>query len=324
MNIIRDASDVGIDFLHHVFASQGYLAASSEDYGWLVSETFVLPFYIDRILFIRRMIFTNQPIPLMAGVCSEELQLAFINAVVDRVERSGLCDYISKPQSNAVFDVAPQRGVFCPWGTFETKINCTDEDLLKSFHSKHRNVIGKAIRDGVSIRPIFDLIIVHDNIRATLLRQKLPYYPSLEFVQNLVKQLPNQVLIMGAYWKDALQGVALVPFDSQRGYYLYGGSIENPTGGSLNLLQYEIMRQLRDRGVSVYDFVGARLDVDEGSKYEGIQRFKSRFGAELHEGKAFRVVFSRFKFFLFQFMLKTYFYLRGLSYIDPIDLLRSK
>ena len=84
------------------------------------------------------------------------------------------------------------------------------------------------------------------------------------------------------------------------------------------------MRQLRDRGVSVYDFVGARLDVDEGSKYEGIQRFKSRFGAELHEGKAFRVVFSRFKFFLFQFMLKTYFYLRGLSYIDPIDLLRSK
>ena len=71
---------------------------------------------------------------------------------------------------------------------------------------------------------------------------------------------------------------------------MYGGSVEKPYSGSLNLLQFEAMKFLQSRGVREYDLVGARIKVEQGSKYEGIQRFKSRFGARLVQGYAFRTI----------------------------------
>lgn len=322
VEIIRDETRVGIDFGRHVFADKGYLAAQSANFGWLASEYFVLPFYVDNILIFRRLIFTAAPIVKDGPRDDLESLQVFLDAAVETVEHSHLCDFISKPQSSAVFEAAPMRAICCPWGTYETRIDRPDEALLKSFHSKHRNVINKAIRDGVTVEVVSDLRTVQENIQSTLIRQKLPYYPSLAFVQDLCKRLPGHVLTLGAFHEGRLQGVALVPFDTERGYYLYGGSVEAPYGGALNLLQYEVMRCLRDKGVVYYDFVGARIDVEEGSKYEGIQRFKSRFGAELRKGLAFRVVFSPAKFALFTLMIKLYFALKGRSYVDPIDQLR--
>lgn len=324
VEIIREAGRVSIDLRRHVFASAGYLSAQSDNFGWLVSEHFVLPFYIENVLIFRRLIFTAAPICIDEQSTETTALQLFLDMAIEVIGKSQLCDFITKPQSNAVFEAAPQRAVCCSWGTYETRIDKPDDAMLKTFHSKHRNVINKAIRDGVTIEVISDMRTLQGNIRETLLRQKLPYYPSLTFVQDLCVQLPGQVLTLGAFHNGQLQGVALVPFDADRGYYLYGGSIEAPYSGALNLLQYEAMRRLRDKGVKYYDFVGARLDVEVGSKYEGIQRFKSRFGAELREGLAFRVVFSPFKFKLFTVMVKAYFLLKGHSYVDPIDQLRVR
>lgn len=323
LEVIKDANKVGIDFSQHVFASQGYLSACSGNYGWVVSDGFVLPFYVDKVLIFRRLIFTTAVIAKQEGGTAKGQQI-FLDKAVQILGSLGLCDFISKPQSNAVFEVAPSQGVSCPWGTYETGIDRPDEALLKSFHSKHRNVINKAMRDGVVVRPVDDLSVVQENIRQTLLRQKLPYYPSLGFVHALAERLPGQMMTMGAYHQDQLQGVALVLFDAKRGYYLYGGSVENPVGGALNLLQYEVMRRLRDMGAVYYDFVGARIDVEEGSKYEGIQRFKSRFGADLRKGYAFRVIFSPLKYALFSLAVKLYFRLKGWTYVDPIDQIRAQ
>jgi hypothetical protein len=322
VNLVRTANLVGIDFTRHVFASEEYLSAQSSKYGWLVSDGFVLPFYLENILIFRRLIFTSAPICRSDQPPKLSAMQDFLDSAVSALDRNRLCDFISKPQSNAVFQVAPKRAVYCHWGTYETRIDRSDDVLLKSFHSKHRNVINKAKRDGVIVKSILDLRVVQQNIRETLLRQRLPFFPSLTFIQRLCARLPGQILTLGAFHNGQLQGVALVPFDAERGYYLYGGSIENPYGGSLNLLQFEVMRRLRDKGVLFYDFVGARINVEEGSKYEGIQRFKLRFGADLQKGFAFRVVFSPFKFALFSFLVKVYFALRGLSYVDPIDKLK--
>lgn len=325
IELIKDPGRIAREFpAAGVFASPGYLAACSSEYGWFVSDRYALPFYVDRIKIFRRLVFTDAPIP-RAGAASDIAGLqAFVDGVVGLARELRLCDFISKPQSNAVFAVAPSGSTSCPWGTYEVRIDRSDEELLKAFHGKHRNVINKAMRDGVTVEILGDLRVAQETIRDTLLRQKLPYYPSLSFVQELSERLPGQLLVMAAYADKALQGVALVPFDSDRGYYLSGGSIARPATGALNLLQFEIMRHLRDRGVSVYDFVGARLEVEPGSKFEGIQNFKARFGCTLREGKAFRVVFSPLKFVLFQTAVKAYFALKGWGkYEDPIDQLKT-
>ncbi|AAQ61684.1 lipid II:glycine glycyltransferase FemX [Chromobacterium violaceum] len=324
VKIIKDVNKVNGDFESHVFASEGYLKACSDEYGWFCGHGVVLPFYIDKILIFRRLIFTTAPYGYETNDITHDILSAFMDEVVQVCKGENICDFISKPQSNAVFPVAPTGGVVCDWGSYITKIDLEDEDLIKSYHSKHRNVIVKSMRDGVEVRVIEDEALVQDCVKQTLLRQKLPYYPSLQFVSALRSALPENTLMMAAYHQEQLQGVALVPYDSDCGYYLYGGSIPQPYGGSLNLLQYEVMRQLRDRGVKYYDFVGARLKVEQGGKYEGIQRFKVRFGAQLVKGYAFRVVFSPFKYWLFNFMVRVYFRLKGWEYKDAIDQIRMQ
>jgi hypothetical protein len=323
IKIIFDPAQVPLDFSNHVFAQSSYLKASSEDYGWFVGAGYVLPFYIDKILFFKRLIFTTAPLEYNSTAKRSNVH-QFLDAVIDLCKNNNLCDFISKPQSNAVFPIAPSQSIHCEWGSYVTNIDGSDEDLLKSFHSKHRNVIIKAIKDGVTVSQTTDYVLVQACIKETVSRQNVPYFPSLEFVQTLYRTMESNVLMMAAHYNGELQGVALVLHDMDTGYYLYGGSTPKPHSGSLNLLQYEVMRHLKGKGLKHYDFVGARLFVEAGSKYEGIQRFKSRFGAELQQGYAFRVVFSPFKYHLFNLMAKTYCLLKGWQFEDSIDQLRDK
>lgn len=323
VKITKNEQEVWVDFSQHIFADKTYLSTCSSNYGWLVSNYFVLPYYIDNIFIFKRLIFTTAPISLKRQNDGVLPLQTFVDEATNVVAKSKICDFISKPQSNAVFAVAPRGSVSCPWGTYERLISYPDDELLKSFHVKHRNVIKKAIKDGAEVRDIVDLSVLQGNIRDTLRRQGLPYFPSMDFIETLFSNNRGRVLALGVYYHDELQGVALIPFDSQKGYYLYGGSIPTPHGGALNLLQYVIMQRLRDLGVTRYDFVGARIHVEQGSKYEGIQRFKSRFGAELKQGLAFRVVFSPFKYWLYSAMIKTYFAVKWQRYVDPVDQLRQ-
>ena len=68
---------------------------------------------------------------------------------------------------------------------------------------------------------------------------------------------------------------------------------------AMNLLHWSAMKLMKERGVKYYDFVGARINPDEGSKYEGIQRFKSRFGGELKKGYLWKMPLNKFKYKLF-------------------------
>ncbi|MES2256311.1 MAG: peptidoglycan bridge formation glycyltransferase FemA/FemB family protein [Pseudomonadota bacterium] len=314
VEILRDARAVAIAFDSHIFASPAYLSARSGDYGWVADAKFTLPFYLERIAGVRRLVFTSGPVAQDTQGMQEFLDLA-----VQTIRKAKLCDFIAKPQSSAIFPCAPTQSISAPWGTYEVRLNISDEDILRGFHEKHRNVIRKSIRDGVAIRPLESVRAAHSCIRDTLRRQGLRYYPSELLLQKLENNLSGRIISFGAFHDGALQGVAVVPYDRNTGYYLYGGSVASPHGGSLNLLQFEIMRELRNRGVQRYDLFGARIGVKPGTKYEGIQRFKARFGGELRVGRTFRIVFSPVRYALFNRLADLRMRLEGKRYVDPLN-----
>lgn len=314
VEILRDSPPTTTSLDSHIFASAAYLSARSSNYGWVTDSKFILPFYLDRIAGVRRLIFTCAPIAEDAEGVQEFLDLA-IRALRD----AGLCDFIAKPQSNAVFPCAPTQSLSAPWGTYEVNLNKSDEDLLRSFHEKHRNVIRKSIRDGITIGPLESVQAAYPCIRDTLKRQGLRYYPSEPLLRKLEGNLGGRIISLGAFHEGTLQGVAVVPYDREAGYYLYGGSTASPYGGSINLLQFEIMRELRDRGVKSYDLFGARIGVKPGTKYEGIQRFKARFGGELRVGRTFRTIFNPVRYGLFNRLADLRMRLEGKRYVDPLD-----
>ena len=63
---------------------------------------------------------------------------------------------------------------------------------------------------------------------------------------------------------------------------------------------------MKERGVLLYDFVGARVNPEPGSKLEGIQRFKSRFGGEMKVGYMWRYVNRPVRYKIYNLLLNSY------------------
>ncbi|MDG0817345.1 lipid II:glycine glycyltransferase FemX [Bdellovibrio svalbardensis] len=304
-----------------ILAREAYLRCKSAHYGWIVSKNFIVPFFIDKKLIFKRMVFTFEPV--IHSPEGADLNFFWQEAILE-LKKLKLADFIFKAQSNVVLTCGPQDSVSVPWGTLEVNIHRSDEEILEACHGKHRNVIRKAIKDGVKVRLESNPEVIYQHIHETMLRQNLPYFPSQSYLTCLREELPNNVLFVIAEFEGKIQGCAVVVFDSYRAYYMYGGSVAKPYTGSLNLLHYETMKILRDKGVLVYDLVGARVKVVPGSKQEGIQNFKIRFGAEMRTGIAFRYVFNPIRYKLFNLSAKVFLALKGTKYVDPIDQIRRE
>lgn len=106
---------------------------------------------------------------------------------------------------------------------------------------------------------------------------------------------------------EEIQGCAVLLWRTgSSSYYLHGGSCSHPHSGALNFLHWEAIKKMKARGVLKYDFVGARVSPEPGSKLEGIQRFKSRFGGEMKVGYMWRYVNRPLRYKLYTLMLNSY------------------
>jgi len=326
MKNITKENNLGIKKLNRklpILAQEKYLKIKSDNYGYLVDENFILPYFLDKRLIFVRMVFTYGLIAKKSDLTLDD-EKKFLDTMVEFLKNQKLCDFIYKAQSNVIFNVCPKGADCVPWGSYITNIQKSDEDILNSFHGKHRNVIRKAIKDGVTIEETKDINIIYKIISDTMIRQNIIYYPSLEFLQGLSSKINSNVLFLKATKDGVTQGAGVFIYDHESSYYMYGGSIERPHIGSVNLLHYEAIKILKNRDVQKYDFVGARINFKTGSKYEGLDRFKKRFGGELNKGFAFRFVVNPIKFKLFNIISKIYLKLKGYNYIDPIDSIQGE
>lgn len=317
LKIALKESELGVP-VKNVLASEKYLSIKSDNYGWFVDENFYMPFFFSKKLIFKWMVITYPPITLTMDMSSES-EKAFLDSICLYLKaHRNVCDHITMPQTNVVFNFETTYGENIPWGSYIVDLCKTDDELMLSFHSKHRNVIKKAMKDGVTVNLNADPKDVYQCIKETLIRQHV-HYPEFSYYTALIEKIPNNVGFFTSNYNNEVEGCALVIFDNEHAYYMYGGSIAKPHTGSVNLLQYELMKFLRDKGVKEYDMVGARLVYESGSKYEGIQRFKSRFASGLKRGYTFRFVVSPFKFWLFNKAVSLYCKLNKIEYKDTID-----
>ncbi len=84
------------------------------------------------------------------------------------------------------------------------------------------------------------------------------------------------------------QGVAhsysLFAYSTPCAYWIYGGNIQRQHQGAMKLLQWEATLLFRKLGVCKFDFYGARINPQKGSKQEGINLMKKHLGATLAQG----------------------------------------
>jgi len=288
-----------------VFSCERFLRTQSSEYGWIGGFEnnvllFALPYIVKKKLFFRAMQFQTATIIIDKNAQIEK-EKDFLNGVLKFLGDSKI-DFIIQPANNAVFNAFPDACVSCGFGSYIIDLSETEETLWSCVHSKHRNVINNAANNGVIIeRGEKYLPAAYSMLKLTMDRSMM-WCPTKEEFFAFYEAMKNNVEIFVAFYKNAPQGCAIIPFSRYSAYYMYGGSADKPLLGSMNLLHWEAIKHFKKEGVIRYDFVGARLHPMEGSKMEGLQRFKGRFGGPMKTGYLWKYIIKPNKYRIYTFL----------------------
>jgi lipid II:glycine glycyltransferase (peptidoglycan interpeptide bridge formation enzyme) len=166
-----------------------------------------------------------------------------------------------------------------------------EESLLASFKPKTRYNIRLAGRHGVEVFPValndgnvdtmFALMAATQSRAGFTLRSK-PYFAGYWRLHEAA----GQGQLFFATWQGEVLAGVFATFLGRKGWYKDGGSVkEHAEVMAPHLLQWEVMRWLRSRGVESYDLVAvppAALLAPEHPLY-GLYRFKSGFSDAITE-----------------------------------------
>jgi len=290
---------------HSIFASRKYLKSQSDNFGWVGGFIgnklkFILPFTIDKFLIFTQLKFQNETICFGEefSICLEKNSL---NGVV-KFFRNRSIDFISSPPSHVVFRAFPDDSINCRFGSHIIDLSISEYELWSQSHSKHRNVIKNATKNDVSIdRGLKNATAAFELIKRTLARSNIHFINRDSYAEFIDGMNYNAEVFIAC--KDGIpQGCAVLPYSSYSANYLWGGSIEKPFLGAINLLHWEAIKHFKSIGSKFYDFVGARINPKQDSRLHGIQRFKSRFGATMKEGFLWKFIYNPHKYKLFNLL----------------------
>lgn len=305
IQITNSVNDLSIDgHSLNVFFSDCYASferSQGHTYVYLYTESFIIPVSITKKYIFKYAHFTTEPAILAESGCLK----SFLTEVCEYLSTVFKVQWINCNSTSSLFAEYPDNSKHIPFGSHVVNLSLSEEDLWKNVHSKHRNVIKKAEKDGVIIEKGISEKLITDYHRIDVLtwsrsnkgtRGKDALTRSLEILKG------NAIIYM-AYKDDEPQSGAIYYYNQSMCYYLYGANCDRPLTGSGNLLQWNAMLDMKANGVERFSFVGCRINEDENSKYHGIQRFKERFGGELIQGYMFKIDFNPIYHFLFNILV---------------------
>ena len=186
----------------------------------------------------------------------------------------------------------PYHSKMCEFGQYSIELeNKTESELFSALSGFYRRIINKSNREGIYVKYGKSEFVTFYNIyKETLLRQNL-YYDDISKIEKLYNSNPDNSICAVAYnSQNVPEGSLLILYTKYAGYALYGGSVsDNQQNGSVKLLHWEIIKKLKKLNVKTFVLGGARLNNIEGTKFQGIQMFKERFGADLKKGFLWKI-----------------------------------
>lgn len=218
-----------------------------------------------------------EPAPHAAFVVKVEPEILPGAADLQAMDRAGLVKAPGEVQSNRA--------------TIVVGVGADDDALLASFKPKTRYNIRLAARRGVRVVEVAvdsaHAAVLYRLLAETTQRNRLPLRRRDYFEQGWTLQGARD---QGRFFFAVLDGEVLagafVAHLGRRGWYKDGGSTRRHHDlMAPYLLQWEIMRWLRRRGVTGYDLVAVARpsELTAEHPFAGLHRFKSGFNQEVTE-----------------------------------------
>ncbi len=286
-----------------IFASEPFLKATGDEYGWLGGFDdsgklrCVLPYTIIKKAIFRMVRFRVETIAL-EGEFDVQEEKSFLNSAIEFFRSIG-ADMVIPATTNTIFRTYPDGADAAPYGSYIIDLTQPEDILWRKVHKISRQNIGTAQRNGVCIRSgIEHLDAAYVLVRDTFKRSKLPFMNHDSF-KRYVLGLGENGKVLIAYFQEIAQSCTVYAFSNCCAYAVYGGNIDGVHQGTMKLVQWEAIRLFQQLGVQRFDFVGARIDPEKGSKQEALNSFKRRFGAELKQGYMWKYSLHPLKYSLY-------------------------
>ena len=175
--------------------------------------------------------------------------------------------------------------------TWTLALSPTEEELLMSMRKTTRNLIRRAIKEGVEIKTdnTEQGIEVFNNLYQETASRHIFTPFSLTYIKNQVRVFAqnNSIQIFTAWYNNECLASAIVVFYGKSAYYHHGASSSTkyPKIPAAYLLQWEAIREAKGRGHRFYNFWGI-VSTDnqqpttnnDKHPWAGITLFKTGFG----------------------------------------------
>lgn len=299
MQIIKNIDNLKIDI--PIFAQKEYLQTFSNDYGWITDEKYLLPFVIRERFIFKYATFTHQTISIL-GINDIQQEKEFLNDAVLVLKKTGV-DFITQPPTHVLFNTVPDNSVYASFGTYTLDLTLSEETILKNIHSRPRQYINSAKNYNINIETGDQLLdICHKIISKTHQRQGISFMTNSE-LSKFSKILKNNIAFFASKHNNTYQSAIIIMYDKNEAYYMYGGKTNDAHNASNYILHWEAIIFFKSIGLKKYKFVGARINPNIDKKKAGIQKFKERFGGELHTGFLWKYDIHPIKRKLYSFLI---------------------
>jgi serine/alanine adding enzyme len=175
----------------------------------------------------------------------------------------------------------------------------TEEELLGMVHSKRRNEIRRAVKEGTEVRHLNSrdvMLECYEILRQVYRRARHPLPPQGYFTALYDKLSPlSHLEIFTAHFEGKMIGCMITLAFKNVLYDLFAGSYREYFSKYPNdLITWEAIKWGRNNGYEVFDFGGAgRPDVPYG-----VRDYKLKFGGSLLEFGRYRKIHSPAAFWL--------------------------
>lgn len=166
--------------------------------------------------------------------------------------------------------------------TWTLNLAPSEEELLMGMRKTTRNLVRRAIKEGVEITTGVshkDVETFYSLYRETVAKHHFTPF-SLTYIENQVKILSgdNNALVFTAWHNTKPLASAIIVFYGNSAFYHHGSSVPSKIPAAY-LLQWEAILEAKRRGHKFYNFWGiVKDDAPKDHPWRGITLFKKGFG----------------------------------------------
>ena len=287
---------------------------------FLWSDRFILVARIKSKFFLKCALLESEPFRY-DGINDEDDNIVlkdFLNQVMVELKKEKITWTITTNTSR--FQAYPDNSKCILSGNYIIDLTLSEEELWQKVHSKHRNSIRRGEKSNLTFKVgDIDLVEEYTGMANETYKRSGGNETDSKYYFSLIEKLDKKSRIVIAYKNSVPQAAGMFIFNKKIAYYLHGASVARPEPGSTNYLLWKTIIDMKNCGIEKFSFVGYHFNPEAGSKLEGIQNFKSRFGGYLEQCYSFKFIHKPFCYKMYCFAMRLRSGKITKKYQDAID-----